>query len=535
MMQDRIPLDCPMCSRRLIGRAPCACGDEAGANQLLPLELVVPPALADDRGGVRSGQLSNSVARPEPWVDIPSASTTITRSQQRVLAGLAAALVIGVVIAPIPVLTAVIAFLILVYLAVFVYRIKLTRHAIEGADMVRVSDEVARTIPDHLLPPYTVMIPAYHEPEVIEQLIESMNALVYPRDRLEVKLLLEEDDTATIEAALAARPAPFIQIVRVPYSLPRTKPKALNYGLAHATGRYVTIFDAEDRPDPLQLRRAVVAFHNINDTVACLQAKLVYHNPEQNLITRWFTTEYALWFSQMLPGLVRENAPVPLGGTSNHFRREVLEQAGGWDAFNVTEDADLGIRLHRLGYRTGVLDSVTYEEANSDFINWVKQRSRWYKGYMQTWLVHMRQPAELWRALGPRAFAGFNLFVAGTPLLALINPVFWVLTLLWFTGQPRVVQELFPAWLYYFSLFTWAVGNFTFVYLNMISARFDTNPKLVLSAILSPLYWVMMSIAAVKALWQLVVAPSFWEKTVHGLSGSSTGPATRPAASEGIP
>jgi cellulose synthase/poly-beta-1,6-N-acetylglucosamine synthase-like glycosyltransferase len=530
MMQDGIPLDCPTCGPRLTGPTSCACDDEAGDTQLLPLELVVPEALADGPAGVRSSQRSDPAARSEPLADIPSASTTITRPQQWVLAGLSAALVIGVVVAPIQVLTALIAFLTLVYLAAFVYRIRLARHAIERADVVRVSDDIARSVPDHALPLYTVMIPAYREPEVMAQLIESMNALVYPRDRLEVKLLLEEDDTPTIEAALAARPAPFIQVVRVPCSLPRTKPKALNYGLAHTRGRYVTVFDAEDRPDPLQLCRAVVAFRNTNDTVACLQAKLVYHNPEQNLITRWFTTEYALWFSQLLPGLVRENAPVPLGGTSNHFRREVLEQAGGWDAYNVTEDADLGIRLHRLGYRTGVLDSVTYEEANSDFINWVKQRSRWYKGYMQTWLVHMRRPAELWRALGPRAFAGFNLFVGGTPLLALINPVFWTLTILWFTGEPQLVQVLFPGWLYYVSLFTWAIGNFTFVYLNMISARYDSSPKLVLSAVLSPLYWVMMSIAAVKALWQLIVAPSFWEKTVHGLSGSVAGSASRPAS-----
>jgi cellulose synthase/poly-beta-1,6-N-acetylglucosamine synthase-like glycosyltransferase len=530
MMQDGIPLDCPVCGSRLIGPTPCGCADEAGDTQLLPLELVVPEALASGPADMRSSQRSDSAARLEPLADIPSASTTITRSQQWVLAGSVAAVVIGLVAAPIQVLTALIAFLNLIYLAAFTYRIRLTRHAIERADVVGVSDDVARAVPDHALPPYTVMVPAYREPEVMAQLIQSMNALAYPRDRLEVKLLLEDDDTATIEAALAARPAPFIQVVRVPHSLPRTKPKALNHGLGYARGRYVTIFDAEDRPDPLQLRRAVVAFRNISDNVACLQAKLVYHNPDQNLITRWFTTEYALWFSQLLPGLVRENAPVPLGGTSNHFRREVLEQAGGWDAYNVTEDADLGIRLHRLGYRTGVLDSITYEEANSDFINWVKQRSRWYKGYMQTWLVHMRRPVELWRALGTRAFAGFNLFVGGTPLLALVNPVFWMLTILWFAGEPRLVQVLFPDWLYYISLFTWAVGNFTFVYLNMISARYDASPKLVLSAVLSPLYWMMMSIAAVKALWQLIVAPSFWEKTVHGLSGSTAGSVSRPTS-----
>ena len=252
-------------------------------------------------------------------------------------------------------------------------------------------------------------------------------------------------------------------------------------------------------------------------SVACLQAKLVYRNANQNLLTRWFTTEYAMWFSQLLPGLVAQGAPIPLGGTSNHFRREILERVGAWDAFNVTEDADLGIRLHRLGYSTRVLDSTTYEEANSDFVNWIKQRSRWYKGYMQTWLVHMRDPRRLYRALGPRAFLGFNLFVLGTPLLALINPIFWAMTVLWFLTNSAIIASLFPSWLYYLGLFSMIVGNSAVIYSSVVSARATGNPELVLAAVLSPIYWLMMSIAAIKALVQLISAPSFWEKTTHGL------------------
>ena len=279
----------------------------------------------------------------------------------------------------------------------------------------------------------------------------------------------------------------------------------------------VTIYDAEDRPDPLQLRRAVAAFRRVDRSVACLQAKLGYYNADQNIITRWFTIEYAMWFSQLLPGLVRQAAPLPLGGTSNHFRRAVLDGIGGWDPYNVTEDADLGIRLHRAGYRTRVLASTTLEEANSDFVNWIKQRSRWYKGYMQTWLVHMRHPISLWRDLGLAASSGFNLFVGGTPLLALLNPIFWTLTILWFIARPAFIVELFPAWLYYLSLLCLGLGNFAVVYTSMVSARTTDAPKLVLAAVISPAYWVMMSIAAVKALLQLIHAPSFWEKTYHGL------------------
>src|SRR5262249_9500295 len=185
----------------------------------------------------------------------------------------------------------------------------------------------------------------------------------------------------------------------------------------------------------------------------CLQAQLTYHNSNQNLITRFFAAEYLMWFWLFLPGLNSTNAPVPLGGTSNHMRRAVIESLGAWDPYNVTEHADLGIRLHRFGWRTAVLGSQTYEEANSDFVNWVKQRSRWYKGYLQTWLVHLRHPVRLWRELGPVGFFQFNLFVGGTPLLALLNPVFWFLTLLWFAAEARSLPTPFPPPPYFRGMF----------------------------------------------------------------------------------
>jgi cellulose synthase/poly-beta-1,6-N-acetylglucosamine synthase-like glycosyltransferase len=330
-------------------------------------------------------------------------------------------------------------------------------------------------------------------------------------------------------------------VLRLLPSEPRTKPKACNVGLGRARGSFVTIYDAEDRPDPLQLRRAVAAFRRLPPEVACLQAKLSYHNAEQNLLTRWFTAEYALWFGQLLPGLVKLGAPVPLGGTSNHFRRQILVRLGGWDPFNVTEDADLGVRLHRLGFRTGVLDSTTLEEANSDLVNWAKQRSRWYKGYLQTWLVHMRHPRQLWQQLGAKGFIGFNLFVGGTPFLAMLNPVFWAMTALWFMARPPIILELFPAWLYYTSLICLVAGNFAFLYTAVVGARVLGRPNLVFAALLSPAYWVMMSVAAIKAMVQLVAAPTFWEKTVHGLDeraieirGTAADTATPEKGSSGV-
>jgi cellulose synthase/poly-beta-1,6-N-acetylglucosamine synthase-like glycosyltransferase len=442
-----------------------------------------------------------------------------------VLALTVGALGLALLLAPLATVTAAIAIATAIYLATLVYRLMMFRAALGAPETLVVDDAEARAIPSRRLPMYTILVPAYREPEVVAALIEDLRRLEYPAHRLDIKLLLEADDPATLEAAQEARPGANVEILRLLPSMPRTKPKACNVGLGRARGRFVTIYDAEDRPDPLQLRRAVAAFGRLPSEVVCLQAKLSYHNAGQNLITRWFTAEYALWFGQLLPGLIKLGAPVPLGGTSNHFRRETLVRLGGWDAFNVTEDADLGIRLHRLGFRTRVLESVTLEEANSDFVNWAKQRSRWYKGYLQTWLVHMRHPRRLYQQIGMRGIVGFNLFVGGTPFLAMLNPVFWALTAIWFLAKPPVVLELFPAWLYYTSMLSFALGNFVFLFTAVVGARAAGRPGLVFAALLSPVYWVMMSIAAIKALAQLIAAPAFWEKTVHGLDRLPVGAA----------
>jgi cellulose synthase/poly-beta-1,6-N-acetylglucosamine synthase-like glycosyltransferase len=448
-----------------------------------------------------------------------SASRTLTRRQIR---GLVIASVILLVTFPLlghNLIILIIIPIVAAYLAVLALRLILFRRSLAAPRTVVISDEEALAVPDWRLPVYTVLVPAYHEPEVMPRLVEQLRGLRYPRNRLDIKLLLEEDDEDTVQAAHEAIGADSegIQVVLVPAAKPRAKPKALNYGLTLARGQLLTIYDAEDRPDPLQLRRAAVALGRLPDSVVCLQAKLLYFNPQQNLITRWFAIEYRMWFSQLLPGLVDFDAPVPLGGTSNHFRRQVLTDIGAWDPFNVTEDADLGIRLHRLGFRTAVLDSVTYEEANSDFVNWVRQRSRWYKGYLQTWLVNMRHPRELLRDLGWKGFLLFNLFVGGTPLLAMLNPVFWIMTVLWFITRSTLILELFPMPVYYAGLLCWLAGNFVFVYATMLSAFEDDEPKLVMAAALTPLYWVMMAVAATKAVFQIVVSPSYWEKTFHGL------------------
>jgi glycosyltransferase XagB len=446
-----------------------------------------------------------------------SASRVLTGSQALVLVGLAVICALGLFIAPLTTGIVLSGCITAVYALVFVNNVAIFRRLTRTPNLVEVTDAEARAIPDLALPVYTVLVAAYREPEVIAATLRALAQLEYPADRLDIKLLLEADDEATRAAVREARPAANVDVVLVPPGQPRTKPKALNFGLLQARGELITIYDAEDRPEPLQLRRAVVAFSRAEARVACLQAKLEYHNPRQNLLTAWFSIEYLSWFGFALPAIACGDTPVPLGGTSMHMRRAVLEQIGAWDPFNVTEDCDLGVRLYRMGYRTAFLDSTTYEEANSDLINWVKQRSRWYKGYAQTWLVHMRHPRRLLRELGLRGFYGFNLLVGATTLTALLNPIFWVLTLTWFIAHPGFIQGIFPSWVYFPGMLSMIVGNFLGYYASLVIIRATGRVELTKAALLFPAYWVMISIGALRAFLQLLVSPFVWEKTVHGL------------------
>ncbi len=490
------------------GNRPARGRGATGADALLPGGLWAPGMPLPETPTLAISVSADSIA---------SAETTFERRQLVILALVGSGLGAAVALWPMAVMGVLAGSLTAMYVAVFIYRTANFWSGFERPNPDAIDDATARATPDADLPVYTILVPAYKEAEVIGNLLASIDRLEYPRDKLDVLLLLEADDDSTHEAARRMIDGPHVRVITIQPGGPKTKPNACNIGLTVARGRYVTIFDAEDRPEPLQLRRAVVAFERAPDNVACVQARLLYHNASQNLLTRWFAIEYSMWFRHLLPGLVHAEVPVPLGGTSNHFRRDVLEAVGAWDPWNVTEDADLGVRLHRLGYRTRMLDSTTLEEANSDVVNWIKQRSRWYKGYMQTWLVHMRNPGRLLREMGPGGFASFSLFVGGTPFISLVNPILWTATLFWFIVHPPFIQQLFSGPVYYLGLVAFLGGNFSFLYATILSARATDTPRLVFAAVLVPVYWAIMSVAATKALIQLIAAPSFWEKTLHGL------------------
>jgi len=305
-------------------------------------------------------------------------------------------------------------------------------------------------------------------------------------------------------------------LVVVPEADIMTKPRACNYGLLRAAGEYCVIFDAEDDPEPDQLKKAVIAFQRLNSGVVCLQSRLNFYNPKVNLLTRFFSLEYSYWFDCYLEGLDKVGAPLPLGGTSNHFRTNRLRDLGGWDPYNMTEDADLGVRISRRGLRTAMLNSYTFEEANSKLWNWIRQRSRWNKGYIQTYLVHMRHPRQLIKELGWKRFLLFQLTFGGNIFLPLVNPMLWAVTLLTLL-IPGIFQFLFFYPIVYICIFNLIVGNLVYILLHLIPVIMRKNYAQVPLAFAMPLYWVLISVGAWKGAIQLVTRPFYWEKTEHGL------------------
>lgn len=373
-------------------------------------------------------------------------------------------------------------------------------------------------IPDHRLPVYTVMIALYREASSVTPLLEALSRLNYPPEKLDIKFIAENDDEDTRAALATAKSRLPFEVIVAPDVGPRTKPKALNAALSFARGTFLVVYDAEDRPEPDQLRRALDAFLADDMTLACVQASLTIDNSEDNWLTALFTAEYAGQFDVFLPALAALNLPLPLGGSSNHFRTATLRKVGGWDPFNVTEDADLGIRIARFGYRTGVINTTTYEEAPARLGPWLRQRTRWFKGWMQTWLVHMREPRRLARELGLPAFIAFQLMVGGNALAALIHPIFIVSFLLDAVRGDIQSQDQLAAAFFGASV---AAGYLTSAVLGIIGLIRRRLPGAAWSLLLIPVHWMLLSTAAWRAVLQLIFDPYRWEKTDHGQARTS--------------
>lgn len=383
---------------------------------------------------------------------------------------------------------------------------------------IEITNVELESVNDEDLPVYSILCPLYREGKVLPHFLDAIAAIDWPKDKLEVLLLLEEDDEETHEVVKKLTLPSYVRTFVVPHSLPKTKPKACNYGLAHARGEYVVVYDAEDKPDPLQLKKAYLVFRKVGSKVFCLQSKLNYYNPHHNLLTRLFTAEYSLWFDLVLPGLQSIETGIPLGGTSNHFRTQDLRTIHAWDPFNVTEDCDLGVRLFKQGYKTAIIDSTTLEEANSNIKNWLRQRSRWIKGYLQTYFVHMRDPIGFVRQHGMHALI-FQLVIGMRMTFMLINPFLWFMTISYFTLYSLVgpsIEALYPTPVFYMAVTSLVFGNFIYMYNYMIGSAKREHWSVIKFVFLIPLYWLLASIAAVIAVYQLIFKPHFWEKTHHG-------------------
>ncbi|MEM2843158.1 MAG: glycosyltransferase [Candidatus Bathyarchaeia archaeon] len=478
--------------------------------------------------------------------------------------------------------------------------------------VVNVSSKDVKNLREKDLPVYTILVPVYREAKALRHVLKNIYNLDYPKEKLDVKILIEEKDDETLgearklglfgnpevivappglfgrtamdanslspsmrildpsgfligtleevilsedpsETFLKVRtasgrameiPLSFVGKVRdvillkdsidrltwrykeflkifdpviVPDADIRTKPRACNYGLLRARGEYCVIYDAEDDPEPDQLKKAVIAFSRASMDVICLQSRLNYYNPKENLLTRWFSLEYSFWYDYYLEGLDQVDGVIPLGGTSNHFRTQQLKELGGWDPYNMTEDADLGVRISRRGKKTAMLNSYTYEEANSRLGSWIRQRSRWNKGYIQTYLVHMRHPRKLIKDLGWRKFLLFQLTFGGNIYLPLINPLLWAVTISTLL-VPGLFQFLFFYPLNYICATNLLIGNLVYIGLHMGPFILKKNYTSIPLALAIPLYWVLISIGCWRGLLQLMRKPFYWEKTEHGIS-----------------
>lgn len=331
--------------------------------------------------------------------------------------------------------------------------------------------------------------------------------------------MLERDDPDTLRAIARERPPPQFDVVIAPPAGPRTKPKALNAALLTARGQYVVVYDAEDRPAPDQLLRALDAFAAEDETLACVQARLTIDNLSKNWLVRSFLAEYAGQFDVLMPALARLHLPLLLGGSSNHFRSEVLREIGGWDAYNVTEDADLGVRLARFGYRATVIASTTCEEAPDRLRPWLYQRTRWFKGWIQTWRVHMRAPHRLLAELGPLGFAAFHLTLGGSLLAALIYPWFLAQCLsalyeVWRGAPDAPAADLGILLLHVGAICGGLLASGTLVLCGLLRRRAVQHAWVLLTM---PVHWCLLSWAAWRAVIQVVTDPHSWEKTEHGL------------------
>ena len=365
------------------------------------------------------------------------------------------------------------------------------------------------------LPVISVLVPLFEESGIATHLVRRLEKIDYPRECLDICLVVEEDDDKTRVTLAQTRLPNWMRIIQVPPGSVKTKPRALNYAMDFARGSIIGVFDAEDAPAPRCMMTVARAFHHAGPETACLQGRLDFYNSRSNWMSRCFTIEYATWFGVILPGLETLGFAIPLGGTTLFFRRAALEQLGGWDAHNVTEDADLGMRLARYGFRTQLIDTVTEEEANCRPWPWVKQRSRWIKGYAATYAVHMRNPRQLYTDLGARKFWGFQLLFLGSLIQSALSPILWSFWLILF-GLTHPLGAVLPTPAVIVLEAVFFLSGLVTLSVCLIGVRGRKHRHVRAWALMLPFYFPLATAAAYKGFWELIKKPFYWDKTDHG-------------------
>ncbi|MEL7106169.1 MAG: glycosyltransferase family 2 protein [Pseudomonadota bacterium] len=385
----------------------------------------------------------------------------------------------------------------------------------------------AAMVPTADLPTISILVPLFREKDIAERLVRRLSSLDYPADRLDICLIVEKYDTITRAALSETRLPPHMRQIVVPPGNLQTKPRAMNYTLDFTRGDIVGIYDAEDAPAPDQLRIVAAEFAAAPPDVACLQGRLDFYNPRANWLARCFTIDYAIWFRAILPGIAALGLPVPLGGTTLFFRRDVLEKLGAWDAHNVTEDADLGIRLARHGWRTRLIATTTEEEANCRLWPWIKQRSRWIKGYALTWAVHMRKPRRLWSDLGPWRFFGFQVVFLGALSQFVLAPLLWSFWLV-LLGLPHPLADALPGAVVLGLATLFFAAELTNITIGAWACRREKHRWLIPWVPTMHLYFPLAALASWKGIGEIVRHPFYWDKTDHGAEAPDQSASSRP-------
>jgi glycosyltransferase XagB len=449
-------------------------------------------------------------------------------------------ILLSAVLALLAVLTPVVVTAILFLLAILIFAgnmvLKLCSFAAsrraENVDLRRGSPAGALPL---RMPVVSLLVPLYREQDMAATLVSHLSRLAYPPECLDVLLIVEAEDTTT-QAALAATPlAPGWRVLTAPPGHLRTKPRALNFALPFARGEIVGVYDAEDQPQPDQIEKVVSRFAECPAEVACLQGRLDYFNARHNLMSRLFAIEYATWFRVMLPGVQKLGLVVPLGGTTQFLRRDILTRLGGWDAHNVTEDAELGLRIARHGYRTEMLETTTFEEANAAVLPWLRQRARWQKGYLMTWAMTMRHPLRLWRDLGTLRCLALQVQMLGAVAGFLAAPLLWSLMIKPF-GYAHPLDALVGPTGYGILGTAFVASSVLSVAVALQATRAAHLRHLRPAILLLEFYFLLATLSAWKAVLDMLLRPFTWDKTAHGAFGAlATDQAISPRPSAPLP